>query len=234
MKNFNKQNNKRKTLKFSTKDIAITAIMLAFMLVSMFIPIKIGPVSIAVLPILVVAIACQVKGLKIGLAMGLAFGIVSLLASLTTGNFVIFGNPLISIFPRVMVSILSYFTYVGLRKVLAGYAIKKNKPKNTNINILISSGISSMVGAITNTVLVLGMMFAFQTVQNIPGVSAIIIASLSLNAPIEWAVALVATPFITLALRKFLKLSEIETLHFAQKSCSENAVNDIENKDNYW
>ncbi len=203
-----KQKRKKHSAKFSTKDIAVTAVLISLMLIFVFVPIKIGPLSLAVLPVMAVVIGCQAQNLKVGLVMGFAFGVASMCGSLLSGTSAIFLNPLISIFPRIMIPVTSYFTYTAIRKGMVLHAKKKKRVPNKKFCIVVASSVSGLVGAMTNTALVFAMMAVFAKVQNIEGLSALVAGAMALNVPIEWAVAFLVTPTITLTLRTMMKLEE--------------------------
>ncbi|NLN70824.1 MAG: ECF transporter S component [Chloroflexi bacterium] len=90
-----------------------------------------------------VIIGAVLEGPVVGFAIGLIFGVFSLIqaAVAPTGpTVVLFTNPLISVLPRLFIGPISWLFYRAL--------------KNWRIPALIVSGI---VGSLTNTILVLGM-----------------------------------------------------------------------------
>ena len=206
-----KKNNKEKIRKITTAGVLL-ALILVFLLVPMNFT---GIVDLAVVAIIAVLLACQYEGFVMGIFCGLTFGLASLISSFTTGSGALlapaFHNPLISILPRLIVPITTYFSYIGMRKLFkTAYSKKKSNKKNFNekhanrISVLTSSLVSSVVGVTTNTALVMSMLYAFHagdTFGNTVIGTALLISVLSVNFPIELAVCAVATPSIVLALK---------------------------------
>jgi len=89
-----------------------------------------------------------------GLIMGTFFGIISLLHALmrpASPLDPLFINPLLSVLPRMAIGVMSYYSYTLVRKLLSGF-----KPY---IGVSIGSAIGGFIGSMTNTVLVLTMMY---------------------------------------------------------------------------
>lgn len=202
-----KKNNKEKIRKITTAGVLL-ALILVFLLVPMNFT---GIVDLAVVAIIAVLLACQYEGFVMGIFCGLTFGLASLISSFTTGSGALlapaFHNPLISILPRLIVPITTYFSYIGMRKLFkTAYSKKKdfNEKHANRISVLTSSLVSSIVGVTTNTALVMSMLYAFHagdTFGNTVIGTALLISVLSVNFPIELAVCAVATPSIVLALK---------------------------------
>ncbi|MGN0796144.1 MAG: ECF transporter S component [Christensenellales bacterium] len=207
--------NKTRKKWFDTKQIAIIALLLAMMIIFAFVPINIAGTSIAVLPLIAIFIACQVEGGKVGFFMGFAFGMLSLISAIAVPQILspVFYNPMVSVVPRLLIGITTYFSYVGLRKGFKRVFKNKDKKVATRINILLSSSISSAVGTITNTSLVIAMIYAFNAGKAYGGIvinAAFLSALVGINFVIEIAVAMILTPPIVLALRIALHKPEIE------------------------
>jgi len=77
------------------------------------------------------------EGWAVGGLVGLLFGLFSFLRSTTP----LFKDPLVAILPRIFIGITAALTYAGLRRA----------------NEQVGFGVAAAVGALTNTVLVLGM-----------------------------------------------------------------------------
>ncbi|WP_400163695.1 ECF transporter S component [Brevibacillus sp. TJ4] len=77
------------------------------------------------------------EGWGVGMIIGLIFGVSSFLNATVP----LFKDPLVAILPRLFIGVTAYFTYVGLRRV----------------NEYLAIGVAGFVGAMTNTILVLGM-----------------------------------------------------------------------------
>lgn len=214
----------KKQAKDKIKFIATAGILLALILIFMLIPMSVfGIVNLAVVAIIAVIIACQHVGIWMGLFMGLAFGLASLIASYTTGAgellAIAFHNPLISVVPRVLVSVTCYFSYRGMRKLInVIYANKKKQfeeKKANRVSIIVSSAVSAIVAVTTNTALVMGLIFAFHGGQTINGTVIglpILIATLSVNYPIELGISAVACPSILLGLKHAFKTMNSDRL----------------------
>lgn len=191
--------------------IADAGVLLALILIFMLVPMNTGLFSIAVIALMAVIVGTQFDGLIMGLFLGLAFGLASLIASFTTaaGSLTapLFHNPLISIFPRMVIPLTTYFSYVGMRKAFKLIYSKKssfNESRANHLSITISSLISAIVGVTTNTALVMAMIFIFKGGSSL-GDTVIgkdfLIGALSVNYPIELSVCLVAVPAVVFALK---------------------------------
>ena len=91
-----------------------------------------------------VLIATILLGLYPGLWVALSFGLLSLFLAITTPTSLMspfFMNPLVSIFPRILIPVTAYFAYKISCKI---FTSKKKKE-------IISIGISVIVGNLTNT-----------------------------------------------------------------------------------
>lgn len=202
-----------------TRDIAISAVLLAFILTFVLIPMQLGPVDLAFVPLLAIFIGCQAVNWRVGIFLSLAFGFASLTAAFVRPNIlsVLFYNPMVSIVPRFFIGVTTYFSYIGMRKLLVKFKSRRDK----RLNILISSSVSSIVGVLTNTTLVLSMLALFNFGRTISGIAingAFFVSLISLNFAIEVGVAAIVTPWVVLALRRSMRLPEIEDrLNLEQK-----------------
>lgn len=104
--------------------------------------------SITILQVPVI-LGTLLEGLGAGTGIGAIFGICSLIMAATQGSGldVFFTNPLISVLPRLLIAPATFFTLKGL------LAISK---KSNLFSQIFAYGIAAFVGALTNTVLVLG------------------------------------------------------------------------------
>ncbi len=98
--------------------------------------------SITILHVPVI-LGALLEGLWCGTGIGAIFGLTSLILAATsgTGLDVFFTNPLISVLPRVLIGPIVYFCALGLRKILP---------------VIIADAVSAFIGAMANSVLVLG------------------------------------------------------------------------------
>ncbi len=179
-----------------TKKITNTAILIALITLFMFVPLQFGPVSLAVLLLIPVLVGCQTQGFGVSVVLGLYTGLLSLVASYTVSTSLmrfVFNNPLVSVFPRVMVGVLTFLSYKLMLRLTS--KMKSDKPQ-----ILISSLVSSIVGVVTNTTLVLGLMFGIYNGTNFSGLtinSALIWTIVTTNSIAELVVAMIVTPPVT-------------------------------------
>jgi uncharacterized membrane protein len=138
-----------------TKIVVLHALFIAIEMLLVLVPflgyIPIGPLRAVTLHIPVI-IAGIVLGKKSGAIVGLTFGLCSLFYNTINPTVVSFafspfisGNivsAVIAIVPRVMIGYMAGLVFEHL--------------KGTNINTIVSMAISAIVGAFTNTILVLG------------------------------------------------------------------------------
>lgn len=133
-----------------------------------FIPLPLFKLTILHLPVIIGAI---IEGPVVGGSIGLIFGLFSIYQNITapTPMSPFFYNPLISILPRVLIGVISYYIY----KII----ISKIK------NIKVSISIAAICGSLINTIGVLGGIYLiyFKDYANIL-VERGTIASNSLNA----------------------------------------------------
>ncbi|MDQ0508737.1 putative membrane protein [Peptoniphilus ivorii] len=112
----------------STRQIVIIGILGAITVVLGLTPlgfVPIGPLNATTMHIPVL-VAAFLEGPVVGGFVGLIFGLSSLFNAITrpTPISIVFYNPLISILPRVLLGIVSYYLYAGFRKI-DGNALKK-------------------------------------------------------------------------------------------------------------
>lgn len=147
-----------------TKNLTLFAFFLAIELILLFTPLgflRIGPLSATLMHIPVI-IAGITMGWKYGLSLGLVFGLCSVWNAtfapgptsfcfspfITVGGYSgNFSSLLIAIVPRVLLGLFSAKVYEGMRK----------RKQNESLSIVSAS----LLGAITNTVLVLGLIYLF-------------------------------------------------------------------------
>ena len=148
-----------------TKNMALFAFFLAVELVLLFTPLgflRINPVISITLMHIPVIIASITMGWKYGAMLGLVFGLCSVwnatfapgLTSFCFSPFITVGNIsgnfnslIIAIVPRVLIGIISGLAYQKMKEL----------HKNEHLSVLVSA----FLGALTNTVLVLGLIYIF-------------------------------------------------------------------------
>ena len=150
------------------------------------------PMSLA-LGLIPVLVAGQLRGVKTGVIVGGVFGLTSLVlaviyvASLPNSYAQIIINPLVSVFPRIMVGLVSALVYKAFTR----------RGERSRAKRYVFSAVSAFLGVFTNTVLFLGMYAAFAYGRTFDDATIdfkwIITAVVAINTIIE----AVAFPLIT-------------------------------------
>lgn len=143
------------TKSLSTRRMAIVGMLGAISIVLGMTPlgfIPVGPTKATIMHIPVI-IAAIIEGPFVGALVGLIFGVFSLINAITNPTPVsfVFLNPLVSILPRIAIGIVSYYIYIGLRKI----------SKNDTIAV----GLTGALGTLTNTIGVLSMIYLLYGVK---------------------------------------------------------------------
>ncbi len=152
--------------------------------------IPINPVIQVTIMHIPVIIAAIVEGMTGGVIVGLIFGISSLIHGLSTPLAPVFINPMVSIFPRIMIGVVSAYTY--------------KKTKNVPL--------TAAIGTFVNTAGVLSMIYvfapvAFASVKNV-AVSAlgkILLTVAVTNGIPEMIAAVIIVTAVMKALAKKIK-----------------------------
>lgn len=186
MENLNLTKGKILSVKKMTR-ISMLAAIAIFMSLTPFGYIRLTPslkVTFMHIPVIIAAITDGMAG---GIIVGLIFGLSSLINSLSTIFAPIFINPLISVFPRIMIGVFSALIY--------------SKTKNASI--------TAVIGTATNTILVLSMIYIFAA-NTFANISKIAVSSLGkillgialTNGTLEVIAAVVIVTAIEKALNK--------------------------------
>ncbi|HOQ16510.1 MAG TPA: ECF transporter S component [Defluviitaleaceae bacterium] len=148
----------------STKKLVIAGMLVAISIILDTTPfgtirLPIISATISHIPTIIGAILC---GPVVGAVVGLSFGVTSMIRNLTQPTSVLafaLKNPLVSVLPRALVGIVSYYIYAGLKKVKP----EKNKEEKVKRKKIIFEDIpivvAAAIGSLTNTIGVLGMMY---------------------------------------------------------------------------
>lgn len=147
-----------KKSRLSTRTIAVAGILSAIAILLSLVPwlgyIPIGPITITTMHIPVI-IAAILEGPFVGGFVGLIFGLSSIYTAATifagSPTAVFFLNPLVSVVPRILIGIVAYYVYSGIKK------ISNNKS--------LSTVMGALAGTLTNTVGVLGMIYILYAEQ---------------------------------------------------------------------
>ncbi|WP_330665102.1 ECF transporter S component [Tepidibacter sp.] len=115
-----------------------------------FIPI--GPTKATIMHIPVI-IAAMIEGPLVGAIVGLIFGIFSMIQNITNPTVIsfVFWNPLVSVLPRVLIGIVSYYSYISIKKI--------------SKNDILAVAFTGAIGTLTNTVGVLCMIYLLYGVR---------------------------------------------------------------------
>lgn len=207
-----------------TKRIALLSIMLALTIVFCFVPVQIGPISLAVmiLPVLIIA---QVEDFKMTTILSFMMGCINLIAWYTTKAASpiapIFQNPIICIVPRTLVGVVAWLTSHGLKKLIKP-SIKKG------LQITLEQGsiiLSTALGVMSNTVFVGIFTLLFYNNSTLKTGVAIdieyILAWFGLNFAVEVIAFSLLVPPIVLALKK-AKLAGVKPIN------KQEVLNDVE------
>ncbi len=187
--------------KSSTTNLAILGVFSALIILLTFTPI--GYIAIPALGIsatiihIPVIVGAVVLGPKNGAILGGVWGITALIRAATMPNGpldMLFVNPVISVLPRILVGLVAALVFKGLMKAL-GQRRHADLP---------SAAIAGAAGALTNTILVLGLLGLFYRSQVLTGdgttIGLIIGSILTINGLIEVGSAVVLVPAVSRAL----------------------------------
>ncbi|MBU3187558.1 ECF transporter S component [Clostridium estertheticum] len=160
-----------------------------------FIPLPGFKATIMHIPVIIGSI---IGGPIVGMTIGLIFGVFSVIQNITAPNILSFAfiNPLVSVLPRVLIGLTSYYVY------------KLSFGKNENLRI----GLTTVIGSLTNTFGVLTMVYIlyaakFAVSKGIdPSIAAKTIYSLAIiNGVPEAIIATIITIPVILAIKKIRK-----------------------------
>jgi uncharacterized membrane protein len=122
-----------------------------------FIPLPFAKATIMHIPVIIGAI---IEGPMVGVLIGLIFGIFSILQNIMAPNILSFAliNPLVSVLPRILIGVTSYYFY------------NLFKSKKEGIRIIVAT----VIGSLTNTFGVLTMIYVLYAAKyaQLKGISA--------------------------------------------------------------
>lgn len=184
--------------------IAILSIFLSIILIQNIIPflgyIPVGPLSITIIPITVI-IGTLMLGLKDGIILGTFWGVIDFIRAFTWPTSalspLIFTNPITAVIPRLMISVTTYYVF----KILIN-----------RFGMKFSAVIASGLGSMTNTILVLGLIYLFDRSKselmyhvNMQQLLPYLIGIMGTNGLIEMIFAMIICPIIVIPLMKKFK-----------------------------
>ncbi len=185
--------------------LAIMALFIAIVIIQNFVPllgyIPIGPLSLTIIQITVI-IAAVLLGPTDGAIIGGVWGFLSCLRAFTAPTSpvepLIFTNPLISILPRILVGLAAGYLVIFFKKI--------------NLKQSLYLALIGLIGALINTVLILGLIYIFYRTPSVAhayGVSspkyiaALLVAVIGSNGIPEAVLSAIATPLITLPILRY-------------------------------
>lgn len=141
-------------VKKNTLRLNMLAMFIAIILLQTSIPligyIPIGPLEITIIPMTVV-VATVLLGTVDGAIIGGIWGLTTFVRAFVWPTSplaaIVFVNPIISVIPRIMIGVVAGVTYTYLKKHFKSQAA--------------SISVAAVLGSLTNTVLVLGLIYLF-------------------------------------------------------------------------
>ena len=176
--------------------ITTLGLLMAMIIMMTYIP-NLGYITTGILSITIIHIPVIIGAILVGpiggLVLGATWGITSwhYATMLGTPEAAIFVNPLVSIVPRIFVGLIISYSALGLRKL-----IKAEFARHL---------IVAIIGALSNTVLVLSAIFLFASsglVTFNQGLANIFTIVISLNGSLEILAAGFVVPIVLKALSK--------------------------------
>lgn len=188
---------KKKTLRLN-----MLAMFIAIILLQTSIPligyIPIGPLEITIIPMTVV-VATILLGTVDGAIIGGVWGFTTFVRAFVWPTSplaaIVFVNPLISVIPRIMIGVVAGLTYTYFKKYL----------KSQTVGI----SISAVLGSLTNTILVLGLIYVFYKAKapqlyqiNIKELLPYLLGVVGTNGIPEAIFSGIVTPLIAIPVKK--------------------------------
>ncbi len=195
-----------------TRTIALNAIMTVLVVIFSFIPVHIGPIKLAVLLLLPVIIVSQIEGIGTAIYIGFVTGLMSCILAIArpvSPVAIIFRNPMISIFPRIMIGVLVFSVSKLIDKIIL--QLKVGSKMVRFLEKYAQSFIVSAVGVVTNTGFVLLMIWTFyanKTVSDVIIGKEFMMGLISINFFIEILLVSIITPPIVYAIRRYLHFNK--------------------------
>ena len=186
--------------------ISILAMFIAIIIIQNFVPlfgyIPLGLLDLTTIHITVI-IAAIILGPKDGALVGGAWGLITFIRAFTSPTSplapLVFTNPVVSIVPRILIGLVAGWLFIWLQR----------KIKRTPAMML-----AALVGALVNTILVLGLIYIFYRtpavaqaygtadVSRLGGLLLVVVAT---NGIPEAILAAVVAPLICTPLLRFRK-----------------------------
>ena len=199
-------------MKTRARRISVNAMLLALLIIfTLLMNIPIFLIATAVLPIIVLTVACQVEGWFTSIIMSTAFGLLSFIGSFISPSPLapVFQNPLVSVLPRVLIGVLGLAVY-KLCIYITNNIENRGAKINRKVATVVSSGIGGAFTVMFNTLFVLSSMWILFGGRTVAGTSItleFIIGLVSINFVIEMLGTAIVTPPIVWALTRFITQS---------------------------
>ena len=180
--------------------MVMTAMISAIVIAMSFIPyvgyIRYSPLSLEITTLhIVVIIGAIILGPWRGAIIGGVWGITSLIYAVVYPSVAspAFLNPLVSVFPRIVVGLIAGLCFRGMMKLFSD-------------DFVPSAIIAATAGTLTNTTLVLTFYFLFSNVFNVGEILTNIIGTIiGVNGVIEIVAAIVLIPALGYPLFKYVR-----------------------------
>lgn len=160
-----------------------------------FIPLPMAKATIMQIPVIIGAL---LEGLVVGLAIGVIFGLFSIFQNVTSPSLLSFAflNPLVSVLPRALIGITTYYSY--------RLPFIKNE--------IVKIGVGAAVGSLTNTFGVLTAIYVLYAAEyaqktgiDTEAAAAVIYGIAATNGIPEAIIAVAVAIPVVLAVRRALK-----------------------------
>lgn len=194
--------------KTNARRLSLIAMFAAVIIIQNYVPllgyIPVGPLEVTTIHITVI-IAAVIMGPVDGAIVGGIWGLIDWIRAITVtssvlGN-VVMVNPLVSILPRILIGL-----FAGL---IMNYLYRKN------VNKQLSMIISALAGSVTNTVLVLSMIYVFYhngsaiyTAINLKALTPYLLTIAGVNGIPEAIAAMIIVPLIATPLLRFTSIGK--------------------------
>jgi uncharacterized membrane protein len=186
--------------------ISILAMFVAIIIIQNFVPlfgyIPLGLLDLTTIHITVI-IAAIILGPKDGALVGGAWGLITFIRAFTSPTSplapLVFTNPVVSIVPRILIGLVAGWLFIWLQR----------KIKRTPAMML-----AALVGALVNTILVLGLIYLFYRTQavaqaygtaDVSRLGGLLLVVVATNGIPEAILAAVVAPLICTPLLRFRK-----------------------------
>lgn len=201
--------------KSKSRVIAINGILIALMIVFSLTMFVTG--GMAFLPLTVLVVGSVILGPWTALILGFTFGLVSLgsafLVPSPTAPF--FQNPLISLLPRMIGSILAYGVFAVTKFAFSKIDLKRKKQTSKYLSKSISTVLGAIFEVFFNTLLCLSMIWIIYNGKSKGDVfvnKEFIMGLITINFVVEIIVTPILSAPIVLAVDKFLKKHQKEVV----------------------